>query len=229
MVFLMKSKSTFLQLIQSIRSRPRLILALIIAASTDLILPDQLAKQLTTRLIISWNVFSFSYLALSMEMMFGATPEHMQKRAMDQNVGRLAVLVLVFISALACITSSIISLSVAKEIHGQLKWEHIVLAGITVFTSWLFTQVMFAQHYAHDYYFSLSHQHDPGLHFPGTAKPDYFDFVYFSCVIGTSAQTADVSFTNGSMRRTGLAHGILAFFFNTILIALTINIGSGLI
>ncbi len=229
MVFLMKSKSTFLQLIQSIRSRPRLILALIIAASTYLFLPDQLAKQLTTRLIISWNVFSFSYLALSMEMMFGATPEHMQKRAMDQNVGRLAVLVLVFISALACITSSIISLSVAKEIHGQLKWEHIVLAGITVFTSWLFTQVMFAQHYAHDYYFSLSHQHDPGLHFPGTAKPDYFDFVYFSCVIGTSAQTADVSFTNGSMRRTGLAHGILAFFFNTILIALTINIGSGLI
>ncbi|MEI6483052.1 MAG: DUF1345 domain-containing protein [Betaproteobacteria bacterium] len=225
----MKSKSTFLHLIQSIRSRPRLILALIIAVSTYFVLSNQWASHISTRLIISWNAFAFSYLALSIEMMFASTPEHMQKRAIDQNVGRIAVLFLVFIAALVCITSSIISLSVAKEIHGQLKWEHIALAGMTVFTSWLFTQVMFAQHYAHDYYFSLAHQHDPGLHFPGTAKPDYFDFVYFSCVIGTSAQTADVSFTNGSMRRTGLAHGILAFFFNTILIALTINIGSGLI
>ena len=142
MMFIMKSKSTYLHLIQSIRSRPRLILALIIAVSAYLFLPEQLAKQLTTRLIC-WNVFAFSYLVLSMEMMFGATPEHMQKRAIDQNVGRLAVLVLVFISALACITSSIISLSVAKEMHGQLKWEHIALAGITVFSSWLFTQVMF--------------------------------------------------------------------------------------
>ena len=225
----MKKNSTFLYLLQSIRSRPRLLLALLLALCMYFVLPPQWASHISTRLIISWNMFAFSYLALSVEMMFGATPEHMQKRAIDQNIGRIAVLFLVFIAALACITSSIISLSVAKEIHGQLKWEHIALAGMTVFSSWLFTQVMFAQHYAHEYYFFLAHRQDPGLHFPGTSKPDYFDFVYFACVIGTAAQTADVSFTNGTLRRAGLAHGILAFFFNTILIALTINIGSGMI
>ena len=225
----MKSSKTFLDLIQSIRSRPRLTIAVVIAVVTYLALPNEWAIHKVTRLIISWNACAFSFLALSLDMMFGATPEHMQKRAVDQNVGRIAVLILVFVAAMACISSSVISLSVAKEMNGQMKWEHITLAGITVFSSWLFTQIMFAQHYAHEYYFSLLNHQDPGLHFPGTAKPDYFDFVYFSCVIGTSSQTADVSFTSGSMRRIGLAHGVLAFFFNTILIALTINIGSGMI
>jgi uncharacterized membrane protein len=75
----------------------------------------------------------------------------------------------------------------------------------------------------------VAHAKDPGLSFPGTSQPDYLDFVYFASVIGTSAQTADVNFTNSTLRRIGMAHGMLAFFFNTILIALTINIGSGLI
>jgi uncharacterized membrane protein len=67
-----------------------------------------------------------------------------------------------------------------------------------------------------------------GLEFPGGQPPDYGDFLYFSCVIGTSGQTADVSFTSRKMRRTGTLHCILAFFFNTTLVALTINIASGL-
>ena len=67
-----------------------------------------------------------------------------------------------------------------------------------------------------------------GLEFPGEREPHYGDFLYFACVIGTSAQTADVSFTSRSMRRTGLVHCVLAFFFNTTLLALSINIASGL-
>ncbi|MGZ8982487.1 MAG: DUF1345 domain-containing protein [Methylotenera sp.] len=43
-------------------------------------------------------------------------------------------------------------------------------------------------------------------------------------------QAVDVSFTSRSMRRTGLIHCVLAFFFNTTLVAsLTIDIASGLI
>jgi len=67
-----------------------------------------------------------------------------------------------------------------------------------------------------------------GLEFPGGHAPDYGDFLYFACVIGTSGQTADVSFSSRVMRRTGLVHCVLAFLFNTTLIALTINIASGL-
>ena len=68
-----------------------------------------------------------------------------------------------------------------------------------------------------------------GLLFPNQKLPDYIDFLYFSCVIGTSGQTADVSFTSQSMRKVGLMHSVLAFFFNTSLVALMINIASGLI
>jgi uncharacterized membrane protein len=217
------------RLIQSIRSRPRLLFSFLLAALTYQFLPEQWAMHNATRFIISWNVGAALYLLLYLEMMFGATPEHMQQRAIAQSVGRVVVLGMVFLAALVCIGSTISSLAVAKDMHGTLKWEHISLAGITVFTSWFFTQIMFAQHYAHEYYLALVNQNEAGLHFPGTAKPDYFDFVYFACVIGTSAQTADVSFTTSSMRRIGLLHSILAFFFNTILIALTINMGSGLI
>jgi uncharacterized membrane protein len=87
---------------------------------------------------------------------------------------------------------------------------------------------MFALHYAHDYYLALARGKHAGLEFPGGEAPDYGDFLYFACVIGTSGQTADVSFTSRAMRRTGLVHCVLAFFFNTALVALTINIASGL-
>ena len=222
-------KFKLLRLVQSIKSRPRLLFSTLLAIVIYDIIPVDLAQHTSTRFIISWNVGACIYLILSAQMMLGATPENMQKRAIQQNVGRWLVLFLVVISALVCIGSTVSSLSIAKDLQGSLKWEHIGLASLTVFTSWTFTQVMFAQHYAHEYYFAVAHSKNPGLSFPGTDQPDYFDFVYFSSIIGTSSQTADVSFTSSALRRIGLAHGMLAFFFNTVLIALTINIGSGLI
>jgi uncharacterized membrane protein len=87
---------------------------------------------------------------------------------------------------------------------------------------------MFALHYAHDFYMTDQHGTHGGLEFPGEPAPDYADFLYFACIIGTSAQTADVSFTSRKMRRNGIVHCVLAFFFNTTLLALTINIASGL-
>ena len=225
----MRLKFKVLRVIQTLKSRPRLITSILLAIFIYYFMPFDWAQHISTRFIISWNIGACFYLALSAQMMMQATPEHMQKRAIEQNVGRWLVLFLVIVAALVCISSTVNSLSIAKDLHGHLKWEHIGLAGITVFTSWTFTQVMFAQHYAHEYYFAVAHAKNPGISFPGTSEPDYFDFVYFSSVIGTSSQTSDVSFTNSTLRRIGLAHGMLAFFFNTVLIAVTINIGSGLI
>jgi uncharacterized membrane protein len=84
-------------------------------------------------------------------------------------------------------------------------------------------------HYAHDYYVADTHGRPAGLSFPQEPAPDYLDFLYFSCVIGTSGQTADVSFTSKAMRRIGLIHCVLAFFFNTTVLALTINIAASLL
>ena len=138
------------------------------------------------------------------------------------------VLTLVVIAALMSIGAIVAELAVVKDMHGALRYAHIALAVLTILSSWAFTQLMFALHYAHDYYGAELRGNSGGLEFPGGHAPDYGDFLYFACVIGTSGQTADVSFTCRGMRRTGTVHCVLAFFFNTTLIALTINIASGL-
>jgi len=112
--------------------------------------------------------------------------------------------------------------------QGAERSAHIALSTFTIVTAWLFTQVMFALHYAHDYYVVRSRGAAGGLAFPGEETPDYGDFLYFALIIGTCAQTADVNITSRSMRRIASMHCVLAFFFNTTLLALTINIASGL-
>jgi len=196
--------------------------------ATTLSLPSSLALHETTRLIIGWNVGVCLYLALAAHMMFWSTHERMRTRALQQDEGRIIVLALVVTAAIMSLGAIVAELSVVKDMHGTLRYDHIVLAVLTILSSWAFTQTMFALHYAHDYYAAEARGNPCGLDFPGGHAPDYGDFLYFACVIGTSGQTADVSFTSRTMRRTGLVHCVLAFFFNTTLLALTINIASGL-
>jgi len=213
---------------QALQSRPRLLLCALLGVVTWAVLPHFMALQEVTRIIVGWNAGASLYLGLVAWMMFSSSHERMRQRALKQDDGKTVILALVVVSALICLTCLVFELSVAKDLHGTSRELHIGLAGLTVFTSWAFTHVMFALHYAHDYYVAVTAGQPGGLEFPGQHPPDYGDFVYFACVIGTSGQTADVSFTSRSMRRTGLLHCVLAFFFNTTLLALTINIASGL-
>ena len=203
-------------------------MSVFIGFATAFLLPEGFARQAVTRAIIGWNVGAILYLVLAMKMMFWSTHERMQARARQQDEGSTVVLILVITSALMCIGAIVAELAVVKDLKGELRYAHIFLAALTIVTSWAFTQTMFALHYAHDYYVCTIHGKSGGLDFPGGHPPDYGDFLYFACVIGTSGQTADVSFSSRKMRRTGLLHCVLAFFFNTTLVALTINIASGL-
>ncbi|HEV7986117.1 MAG TPA: DUF1345 domain-containing protein, partial [Steroidobacteraceae bacterium] len=106
---------------------------------------------------------------------------------------------------------------------------HIALATVTVLTSWSFIQMMFALRYAHDYYAAACHGRPVGLRFPDDPDPDYGDFFYFSAIIGTSGQTADVAFVSKPMRRIGSLHCILAYLFNTTVLAMLINIAASLL
>ncbi|HEX8987249.1 MAG TPA: DUF1345 domain-containing protein [Rhodocyclaceae bacterium] len=191
--------------------------------------PTALAPHGLTRLVVGWNAGACLYLLLAWHMIVRSTHERMRLRASREDEGRFVILAMVIVAAFACLGAIVVELAVARDMHGPERFAHIALAGLTIFSSWLFTQVMFALHYAHDYYTSEGRGGDGGLAFPGTAQPDYWDFVYFSAVIGTSGQTGDVNLTSSAMRRTGLVHCVLAFFFNTMLIALTINIASGLV
>ncbi len=208
--------------------RPRLSISILLGILTALMLPQSLASHAITRSIIGWNAGAGLYLLLAYRMMFWSSHERMRRRALQQDEGRILVLTLVVLAAIAGLGAIVAELSVAKDVHGDLRIAHITLAALTILSSWAFTQTMFALHYAHDYYAREAGGTQGGLDFPGGHAPDYGDFLYFACVIGTSGQTADVSFTCRAMRRIGLLHCILAFFFNTTLIALTINIASGL-
>ena len=162
-------------------------------------------------------------------MMFWTTHEKMRGRAIEQDDGKFVVLGMVIVAAIVSLGAIVAELAVVKDMHGMLRYEHIALAVLTILSSWAFTQVMFALHYAHEFYAAKERGSPGGLEFPNATAPDYSDFLYFACVIGASGQTADVSFTSRAMRRTGLVHCVLAFFFNTTLVALTINIASSLI
>jgi uncharacterized membrane protein len=209
-------------------ARPRLLACFGVGLGAALMLPDPLAMLPITKAIIGWNVGACLYLLLAGHMMFSSDHEAMKTRALKQDVGQMWVLVFVVSAALMCIGAIVAELSVVKALAGSARYTHIGLAVLTIVSSWAFTQVMFALHYAHDYYATQERGEPVGLSFPGGEAPHYSDFLYFSCVIGTSAQTADVSFTSRRMRRTGTVHCVLAFFFNTTLLALTINIASGL-
>lgn len=215
--------------IRILSSRPRLFSSVLLGVLVSVLLPPSLAMHAITKAIIGWNVGAWLYLTLSAHMMFWTTHEKMCSRAIAHDEGKFVVLGLVVVAAVASLGAIVAELSVVKDIHGTLRYAHIALAGLTILSSWAFTQVMFALHYAHDFYMSEANGNLGGLEFPNATSPDYSDFLYFACVIGTSGQTADVSFTTRAMRRTGLVHCILAFFFNTTLVALTINIASGLI
>jgi uncharacterized membrane protein len=214
-------------LVRQLRARPRLASAALLGVVTALILPG--VYRVVTRGLIGWNVGCLTYLALAAWMMANSSEQRMLRRARVQDDGRWVVLALMTLGAAVSLVAVAAQLATAKDFQGVERIEHMALAGLTVFTSWAFTQTMFALHYAHDFYMAHEKGLPGGLTFPSEEKPTYGDFLYFAFVIGTSGQTADVAITSKAMRRIGLLHCVLAFLFNTTVLALTINIAASLI
>lgn len=161
--------------------------------------------------------------------MLRATPEIMRRFARQEDEGRAVILSLITIAA--CI--SVIAIGLILQDKGKensLLLLHLGLAISTIVSSWLLVHTIFAQHYAHTYYQSertLAECKADGLDFPGEIEPDYWDFLYFSFVIGMTSQVSDISVTSRQMRRLSLIHGVLSFFFNTTIVAMMINIVAG--
>jgi uncharacterized membrane protein len=216
------------RLLHVFKVRPRLIIVIAIGVLTGCLLPASVASQPVSRWLIAWNVGAWLYVGLAAAMMIRSSKGHMRHRAQLQDDGKYAILGLTVVAAIASLVAIAGELAVVKDLHGWLRGAHIALAGITVLSSWSFIQIMFTLHYAHDYYLAACHGLKPGLQFPEDPEPDYGDFFYFSAVIGTSGQTADVSFVTKPMRRIGSLHCILAYLFNTTVLALLINIGASL-
>ncbi len=183
------------------------------------------------RILVAWNSAVLLYMGVVFFSMLKVkrTVQAMRARAEHYDEGRGIVLLLAIGTALLSLVAILNELSYAASSSTPIP--HLALAGATVVCSWLFLHFIFALHYAHVYYDDTEDGGIcEGLHFPGNDDvPDYCDFLYFSYVIGTSAQTADIEISGRLMRRIGLVHCILSFFFNTTVLALTINAAAGLV
>jgi uncharacterized membrane protein len=143
-------------------------------------------------------------------------------RVAHQDAGRWGVLwISVAVSAVAVV-------SLGLELHAPHTGGamQIALAALSLALSWCFLNTIFGLHYAHEYYMPAN---DKALQFPGTDEPDYWDFMYFAFVLGMTFQVSDVAIMRSSVRRVALAHGIIAFFFDVFILALSVNVVAGTI
>jgi uncharacterized membrane protein len=172
------------------------------------------------------------FLGSTWVLMVQANPKKMRRHAQSQDQGRLVILSLITAAACASILAIIFILKDTKGKDANIVIPHLILVVITIIGSWLLVHTIFALHYAYQYYQDHKTQinsHAGGLDFPEDIEPDYWDFLYFSFVIGMTSQVSDVQITSQSLRRLALLHSILSFFFNTVIVAMSINIIAGLI
>jgi uncharacterized membrane protein len=206
--------------------RPRLIAgAIIMVVAYFATFPFALRE--ATRLLVAWNIGAWVFLVLIAVMV--ADPKRdarVQSRPEDENQWVLVVLGIV--AACAAIAAIVWELGPVKDMSGWPKAGHLALVGATVLSAWSFLQVMFALHYAGGYYSRQGSGIHAGLEFPGCTGPDWTEFFYQSFVIGCTFASADVNVTSKRMRRICVIQGVVGFFFNAIILALTINVAANL-
>ena len=183
----------------------------------------------STRALATWDVGAGLYLLLAFVLFSRASVEHMRWRARVQDDGAAVILFLTTAAAIASLVAIAAELSGMKTATLATQGLHLALAALTFVASWLLVHTSFALHYAHAYYVAVGRDGSAPLEFPRQDEPGYMDFLYFSMVIGMTSQTADVAIASTRMRRLVMAHGIIAFVFNTTLLALTINIAASLL
>jgi uncharacterized membrane protein len=208
--------------VRVVYARPRTFISVLIGIVAYLLLPGGLRP--VTRMLIGWDVFILVYLALVYIMMFRCGLAHIKRNAIQQDDGRFLILLVTALGAFASIAAIVFELGGSHRSVLALT-----LATVTIALSWATVHTTFALHYAHDYYRGAK---PGGLQFPSGDEhdhADYWDFVYFSFVIGMTAQVSDVGITDKTIRRTATVHGIISFVFNTALVALMVNIAASAI
>lgn len=199
-----------------------LLLVLAVAASS---LAWPISGGWPARLALGWDVGVALFLAESaIKMRRTRSTDGIRARAAALDEAGRAVLPLALVAALASV-----AVVVGEAVGGAGDRTAATLALTTVGLSWVFVHVIFAFHYAHAWYAPATGGDAGGLVFPGGDEPDYWDFLHFSLIIGVAAQTADVQIASKSLRRISTVHSVTAFVFNTVIVALSVNMAVGLL
>lgn len=216
-----------------LRARPRLTMSCLVGVAAGYLAPD--IHSSITRALLGWNVAVWLYVALIGVMMVRADHGRLKRVAIAQGEGAAVMLALVSAAAVASLAGIVVELSAAKVPGARHALPHVAFALVTVIGSWLLLPMVFALTYASTYYRappgSQGTLQAGGLQFPGADeafKPHYDDFLYFSFTIAVAAQTSDVCVSTPAMRRLVLMQSVLAFAFNTAILAFTINIAASM-
>jgi uncharacterized membrane protein len=213
--------------IRIVKARPRLFMSVALGSVIALALATLTSWRVASSLLVGWDVCAGLYLVLTFQVMSRCDIHYMRRRARLQDEGQFGILILTAVAALASLVAIFALLGSASA--GMRSPADLFLATITILLSWAFTHTIFALHYAHEYY-DENDGKGGGMQFPGDEpEPDYWDFMYFSFVIGMCAQVSDVTVSCKPIRRTVFAHSVVSFIFNAALLALTVNIAASAI
>jgi uncharacterized membrane protein len=231
-VYFLNPKANSKYFFEKIHGKYRLYLSLVIALIVYFFTKNQ---PLSSAFMLVWIAFSGSFLIFSWTIILSSHPKGLRSIAGEQDTSRSLTFVFVLFAAFISVFAIVVLLQQAPHSSKGGLTYHILLAAAAVFCSWTLIHTLFTLRYAHLFY---TYPERPGqsyeknivaLEFPGTTMPDYLDFAYFSFVLGMTFQVSDVAITSPAVRRLALLHGFLSFVYNTIIIALSINIISGVI
>lgn len=174
-------------------------------------------------LLLGYDAATIAFVA-SLWGTLGDDDAAMRRRAAENEPDRH------ILQIIAGVVLAIIVVAVAYQVASGEKFA-LLIASVTLFLAWLFGNILFALHYAHAFYLGREGGGDcAGLDFPGDEKaPDYWDFMYFSFVVGTAFAVSDIRVESKALRRVVLLQSTLAFWFNIGVVALTISLVSAAI
>lgn len=217
-------------IIESVMLRPRVYLAAIAGTISFFACPS--AWPSAVRTSVALEASGLVYLFVALRIMYFCGPDHIKTVAGTRDDSRIVILTVILLAICASFGAIALLIGYAKQPTVESR-EQIylgILAMLTIVTSWSVTQVSFALHYAHEYYLpAIGSDAKGGLMFPNCDAPDYWDFLYFSTSIGATSQTSDISIASHNLRRLVTLHAVTAFFFNTAVLALTVNIAASIV
>jgi len=182
--------------------------------------------KIITRIMMSWDVFSLLMISTIWTIFFNIPEDKINVFAQREDDSRAVIFVIVVVSLLISLFGITILLKGSSDKYINLA-IHETVSIISVGLSWIMLHTIFTIHYAHLFYDDDNQKIgvcSEGIDFPGTQKPDYLDFAYFSFVIGMTFQVSDATISSKKIRHLVLLHSFLSFVFNTIILALTISI-----
>ncbi len=218
------------QAVRHLNARHRLAIAITIGVLSNFGLATWLPA--STSLISAWDAGAGVYLILSWITIAGADSTATRISTQTLRQSGKAIMIVVVGAAFISVGALAFLFKTTHDVSPGQKSLHIALSFLALGLAWLLIHTRFAFHYAHLYYVGARRRDKDaagGLDFPGKREPDYLDFAYFSLVIGMTSQTSDVNVTTRLMRRVTLAHGVLAFGFNVVVVALSVNIFASLV